>query len=70
MLDLLSFVRGILARRPYRGDGHRPGWWVKWWGRRRGRYAWWCHLWTPKWHEGRGPYVSIGLGWFAIYRGY
>jgi len=30
----------------------------------------WAHLWTPIWHEGRGPYVSIGLGIIAIYRGY
>jgi hypothetical protein len=31
---------------------------------------WWLHYWTPAWHKGRGPYVSIGLGFFAIYRGY
>lgn len=34
----------------------------------RGRF--WCHLWTPTWHCGRGPYVSVGLYWIAIYRGY
>lgn len=32
--------------------------------------SWWCHFWTPVWHEGRGPYVSIGLGYIAVYRGY
>ena len=37
--------------------------WNKWGG-------WWCYLWTPIWHEKRGPYVSIGLGYIAIYRGY
>ncbi len=30
----------------------------------------WVHAWTPTCHEGRGPYVSIGLGWVALYRGY
>lgn len=25
----------------------------------------WIHLWTPIWHEGRGPYISIGI-WFGI----
>ena len=30
----------------------------------------WCDIWTPTWHEGRGPYVSIGLGLFAVGRGY
>lgn len=30
----------------------------------------WCDVWTPIWHEGRGPYVSIGLGIVAIGRGY
>lgn len=32
--------------------------------------GWWFHFWTPSYHEGRGPYVSIGLGFFALYRGY
>lgn len=30
----------------------------------------WAEWWTPGWHEGRGPYVTIGLGYVAIYRGY
>ena len=30
----------------------------------------WLHLWTPIWHKGRGPYVSMGLGWLKVYRGY
>lgn len=30
----------------------------------------WLHIWTPTWHEGRGPYVSIGVYEFAFYRGY
>lgn len=30
----------------------------------------WLQMWTPIWHEGRGPYVSLGLGWLAIGRGY
>ncbi|OGB61447.1 MAG: hypothetical protein A2Y94_13795 [Caldithrix sp. RBG_13_44_9] len=30
----------------------------------------WIHLWTPKWHKNRGPYISIGIGFIAIHRGY
>lgn len=30
----------------------------------------WVNWWTPKWHEGRGPYITIGLGLFTIMRGY
>ena len=30
----------------------------------------WAHWWTPIWHKGRGPYITIGLGLIAIYRGY
>lgn len=33
-------------------------------------WGWWLHIWTPIWHEGRGPYVSIGLGPVAVGRGY
>jgi hypothetical protein len=36
----------------------------------RGGAKFWCHAWTPIWHEGRGPYVTIGLYWFAIMCGY
>jgi len=78
-----SAVKGIMAMRwPSAQPEPRPKWKVKrlagpvewrppygidvrdWSG------CWWCHFWTPIWHEGRGPYVSIGLGWLAIYRGY
>ena len=31
----------------------------------------WCWVWwTPFWHNGRGPYISISLGWIHFYRGY
>jgi len=36
----------------------------------RFKREWWCYLWTPIWHKGRGPYVSIGLGFIAFHRGY
>ncbi len=26
--------------------------------------------WTPSWHKGRGPYISIGIGFLRIHRGY
>ena len=37
---------------------------------RKGLSMWWCHIWTPVWHKGRGPYITIGLGRVAFYRGY
>jgi hypothetical protein len=30
----------------------------------------WLHIWTPVWHKGRGPYITIGLFGIAFYRGY
>ena len=38
--------------------------------RRLDQPGYWFHAWTPPWHEGRGPYLSIGLGRVAVYRGY
>lgn len=38
------------------------------WRQRNVRF--WFDAWTPVWHEGRGPYITIGLGLFAFYRGY
>jgi len=31
---------------------------------------WWCQWWTPTWHFGKGPYVTIGFWKLRIYRGY
>jgi len=60
----MSVWRGIRAiKRPYAEP--RPAWTV-----RPGMCGFWVILWTPIWHEGRGPYVSVGLGLFAVYRGY
>ena len=62
-VDLKSFLRGLQAMTP----PHKH---------ERVNYAlrfhrgWWCCLWTPIWHKGRGPYVSIGLGFIAFHRGY
>lgn len=30
----------------------------------------WAQWWTPKWHDGEGPYITIGIGLIRIYRGY
>jgi hypothetical protein len=35
-----------------------------------GGNRWWFEWWTPCFHEGRGPYISIGIGWIRILRGY
>lgn len=68
VLDIGSFLRGIGAMKPRHEWPNwavsRPMWSVRW------AKGFWLHLWTPMWHEGRGPYVSIGLGVLAIYRGY
>lgn len=65
MFNLRSFYCGIRAMYPSTSYPQ-----AKWsvelgWYRRP-----WCHLWTPIWHDGRGPYVSIGLGVVRICRGY
>lgn len=30
----------------------------------------WFHWWTPKWHDEKGPYITIGVGRLRFYRGY
>lgn len=35
-----------------------------------GNRAVWFQCWRPTFHEGRGYYLSVGLHWFAFYRGY
>lgn len=30
----------------------------------------WFHWWTPTWHFGKGPYITIGFWKIRIYRGY
>ena len=44
---------------------HKPGWSVKFLPK-----EFWWHWWTPSWHEGRGPYISIALFVISIFRGY
>lgn len=67
--SLRSVWTGIRARRQSYVSHlslHAPASWkvkVGWLG-------FWVHWWTPAWHAGRGPYVSIGLGVVGIYRGY
>ncbi len=57
-----SAYRGIRAMR----RDHAP---VNW-SIDLGRFGFWCDLWTPVWHKGRGPYLSLGLGIIRICRGY
>jgi len=66
MRDFGSVVRGVRAMsKPYPADEHKPGWDLSF-----GFFGFWAHWWTPVWHKGRGPYVSIGLGLIRIARGY
>lgn len=63
MLSLGSFFRGCKAANRFEL--------VKRWHVDLGaNKKFWFHLWTPIWHEGRGPYVSIGLYFVRVMRGY
>ena len=63
MINWGSTIRGIRAmKRPYPDPKPRWGIWKA--------LGFWCEVWTPDWHKGRGPYISIGLGLFAVGRGY
>ena len=65
MFCLRSFIKGIAyIKLPYKEP--KPCWGTKF----ITSGTFWIHLWTPVWHKGRGPYVSIGLGFIGIYRGY
>ena len=63
MISLRSVYRGIQAMTDLATFFEH---WRIWWG----WWDFWLHLWTPSWHRGRGPYVSMGLGWLKVYRGY
>ena len=65
--SLKSTWSGIkLMHKPYPEPLPR---WKIWWVPSGGP-KFWCHFWTPIWHEGRGPYLSVGIGLFAFGRGY
>lgn len=64
MRDIGSCFRGIKAiHRPFCEPKPR-------WGIRLLPVKFWFIWWTPVWHKGRGPYISVGLFLVAIYRGY
>ena len=65
-LDWASAWRGIRAMQWPHGHVNYA---MRFLPRQGGPY-WWAVTWTPIWHKGRGPYVSIGLGLVAFYRGY
>ena len=65
MLDFGSAWRGLRAMSSRREFFRH--WHLRWMPRHPG---FWCHLWTPIWHEGRGPYLTLGLGAIAVLRGY
>ena len=66
MINLRSFVRGW--RYANKGEWRRR-WAIRWnWDRRY--WGVWLQLWTPRWHDGRGAYVTMGLGPVTICRGY
>ena len=69
-IDLRSFFKGILVMH----WPHEPvNYAIKWLRPKENNHTW-IHLWTPIYHEGRGPYISIGiwlgLGTLRLLRGY
>jgi hypothetical protein len=65
VIDFGSVWRGIHAMKIGHGKVNYGKWDLK-----KGCRGFWVKAWTPAWHEGRGPYVSIGLWFFAVGRGY
>lgn len=66
MFELLSVIRGILAMSIH-SPLPAPKWAMKW---ELTDCDFWLDAWTPIWHRGRGPYISISLGPVRIFRGY
>ena len=56
MIDLRSAWAGIRTMQP--GE-----WYRHWFIDRPMMHGFWLHIWTPVWHDGRGPYITCGL-WF------
>jgi len=67
MKDFKSFIKGIKAMK-VKTNFFKPKYWeiciFKY------NMGWWLNYFTPVWHDGRGPYLSIGLLIIVIYRGY
>ena len=62
MISPRSTLKGLwVMRHPLRGVNYA----IKF-----GRWGWGLDLWTPVWHEGRGPYISMRLGCIRFFRGY
>lgn len=64
MRDVGSVIRGLKAM------SHWYTFFQFWVIRFSKDIRFWAHWWTPKWHEGRGFYLTLGLGIIRIYRGY
>jgi hypothetical protein len=60
-----SIIKGLLRMKIPHG---KVNWAIKF--VKVGSPLFWIHFWTPIWHRGRGPYLSMGIGPLAIYRGY
>ncbi len=60
-------VRAMRVAVAVRSGQVRAGWTVQLCPK---QWRFWCDLWTPIWHRGRGPYLSLGLGPLRVYRGY
>ena len=63
-IDRKSFIAGIKAMK---WKHEKVNYKLEFSWKHRG---FWIHLWTPKWHRDRGPYISIGLYVIRFIRGY
>jgi len=69
-LGILIGYRSLLRGLPLWRDFSWRYWTIDKLKGRRIKPVLWFHLWVPVWHEGRGPYLSIGLWFIRIMRGY
>jgi len=61
-----SFIKGIQAM-PNQINFFKPQYWSI--DLHKSKLLW-LHLWTPKWHKERGPYITFGFYFIRIIRGY
>ncbi len=60
-IDFVGIAKGLWYQRwlwPYYSDIPRPRWCMLDRNKLGYERKYWCHIWTPKWHKGRGVYVT------------
>ncbi len=72
LFDPKGFFKGIrlMDKEQARKQKYQARYGIKFRKFWRGYPKFWFILWTPIYHNGRGPYISIGVLFIAFYRGY